>query len=176
MAVYKFKDKTPVIGKNCYVADSADVIGDVALGDGCYVGPGARIRGDYGRIVIGDRTGVEENVVIHARPNESATIGSDVTLGHGAIIHNVSLIDDFAVIGMGAVVSDYARVGKWAAIGEGAVVRNRQEIPPEAIAVGIPAKAIGTVSEDYKRQWTHFKGVYVELAKNYSNDLERIDR
>jgi len=175
MATYEFKGKSPKIGKDCYIADSADVIGDVTLGDGCYVGPGARIRGDYGTIVIGDRTGVEENVVIHARPDEKTTIGSDVTLGHGAIIHNVALIDDFAVIGMGSIVSDYSKVGSWAAIGEGAVVRNKQEIPPESIAVGIPAKVIGTVSEDYKKQWTHFKCVYVELAKTYRQELTKID-
>ncbi|MBT3181157.1 MAG: gamma carbonic anhydrase family protein [Deltaproteobacteria bacterium] len=174
MAIYEYKGKQPTIGKNCYIADTADVIGNVLLGDGCYVGPGAIIRGDYGRITIGNRTGVEENVVIHARPGESATIGNDVTLGHQATIHNVLLIDDFAVIGMGSVISDYATVGRWAAIGEGAVVRNRQEIPAEAIAVGIPAKIIGSVGEDYKKEWTHFKNVYVELAKTYRNDLKKI--
>ncbi len=174
MAIYEYKGKKPTIGNNCYIADSADVIGDVTLGDGCYVGPGARIRGDYGTITIGDRTGIEENVIIHARPGEKATIGNDVTLGHQATVHNVSLIDDFAVIGMGSIVSDYSTVGKWAAIGEGAVVRNKQKIPPEAIAVGVPAKIIGNVSDEYKKQWTHFKNVYVELANTYKDNLKKL--
>lgn len=175
MATYEYKGKKPTIGNNCYIADSAEVIGDVTLGEGCYVGPGAILRGDYGTIVIGDRVGVEEGVIVHARPGERATIGNDVTLGHGAIIHNVTLIDDFAVIGMGSVVSDYSSVGRWAAIGEGAVVRNKQEIPAESIAVGIPAKIIGNVSDEYKERWSHFKGVYVELAHTYRDNLKRID-
>ena len=175
MSLYEYKRKRPKAGSNCYIADSAEVIGDVTLGDGCYVGPGAIVRGDYGRIIIGNFTSVEENVTIHARPGETATIGSHVTLGHGAIIHNVTLIDDFAVIGMGAVVSDYAKVGVWAAIGEGAVVRNKQEIPAESISVGVPAKVIGTINENYKAQWTKFKNIYIEIAKTYRNDLKKLE-
>jgi len=175
MAIYRYKDLSPSIGDNCYIADSADVIGNVTLGEGCYVGPGARIRGDYGRISIGPGTAVEENVVIHARPGEFAEIGKGVTIGHGAIVHNVALIDDFAVIGMGAVISDWARVGRWAAIGEGAVVRNRQEIDPESIAVGVPAKVIGRIDDEYKEIWTRFKNIYVELAHSYRTNLKRLD-
>lgn len=173
MSLYSYKNKTPNIGKKCYIADSAEVIGDVTIGDGCYIGPGAIIRGDYGNIIIGNRTAIEENCVIHARPGESAIIGTDVTIGHAAIVHTVKLIDDFAVIGMGAIVSDYALVGKWAAIGEGAVVKNKQEIETEAIAVGVPAKVIGKVNDEYKKTWLHFKGLYVELAENYRKDLRK---
>ncbi|MFH0799597.1 MAG: gamma carbonic anhydrase family protein [Pseudomonadota bacterium] len=174
MAIFEYKGRRPVIGDGCYIADSAEVIGDVSLGEGCYVGPGAIIRGDYGRIRIGDRTAVEENATIHARPGEEATITSDVTIGHGAIVHGVSEIGDFAVIGMGAIISDWARVGHWAAIGEGAVVKNRQEIPDGAIAVGVPAKVIGAVDEEYKATWTKFKGLYVEIARTYRQDMKRI--
>lgn len=173
--LYAFDGKTPKIGKGCYIADSAEVIGDVTLGDGCYVGPGAILRGDYGRIVIGDGTAVEEQVVVHARPGDVATVGTRVTLGHGAIVHTARRIDDFAVIGMGAIVSDWALIGRWAAVGEGAVVRNRQEIPPEAIAVGVPAKVIGGVDEEYKAVWTQFKEIYIELAKSYRSRLKRLD-
>ena len=97
-----------------------------------------------------------------------------VTVGHSSVIHNVKLIDDFAVIGMAAVVSDYAVVGKWAAVGEGAVVKNRQEIPAEKIAVGVPAKVVSDIASDYKNQWTKFKEIYVELAKAYKDNLKRI--
>lgn len=173
--LYAFDGKTPKIGKGSYIADSAEVIGDVTLGDGCYVGPGAILRGDYGRIVIGDGTAVEEQVVVHARPGDVATVGTHVTLGHGAIVHTARRIDDFAVIGMGAIVSDWALIGRWAAVGEGAVVRNRQEIPPEAIAVGVPAKVIGGVDEEYKAVWTQFKEIYIELAQSYRSRLKRLD-
>lgn len=175
MALYAFDGKTPTVGKDCYIADSAEVIGDVTLGDGCYVGPGAILRGDYGRVAIGDGTAIEEGAIVHARPGDVATAGAHVTLGHGAIVHTAKRIDDFAVIGMGAIISDWAVIGRWAVVGEGAVVRNRQEIPPEAIAVGVPAKVIGSVDEEYKKTWMHFKNVYVELAKTYRSRIERLE-
>lgn len=169
MTVASFEGKTPRIGGGTYVHPSADVLGDVVIGRGCWIGPGARIRGDYGRIVIGDFCSVEDNCVIHARPGEQALLGDWVTVGHGAVIHNVRLIDDYAVIGMGAVVSDWAVVGRWAVVGEGAVVRQGQEIPPERIAVGVPARLLERgVDEGYKEQWTRFKQLYVDLARRYS--------
>jgi carbonic anhydrase/acetyltransferase-like protein (isoleucine patch superfamily) len=174
MAIYKFDERTPVIGAQCYVADSAEVIGDVTLGTGCYVGPGAVIRGDYGKIVIGDHCGIEENVVIHARPDDVCTLGNWVTLGHGCIVHTAALIDDYAVIGMGAVVSDWARVGKYAAVGEGAVVRNKQVLEDGAIGVGIPCKVIGQTSPEWRGTWVGFKKRYVEFAHTYRNRLVKI--
>jgi carbonic anhydrase/acetyltransferase-like protein (isoleucine patch superfamily) len=174
MAIYEYRGARPSIGKDVYIADSAEVIGNVFIGDGVYVGPGAKIRGDYGTIKIGNGTAVEENCVIHARPNEVCTVGSMVTLGHMSIIHNAKLIDDYAIIGMGAIVSDWAVIGKWAVIAEGGLVKNKQEIPPEKIAAGIPVRVIADVEEKYKADWTGFKKIYVDLARTYKNDLKRI--
>ncbi len=168
MTVASFEKKTPAIGEGTYVHPSADVFGDVVIGSGCWIGPGARIRGDYGSIKIGDCTSVEDNCVIHARPGEVCTIGNWVTVGHGSIIHNALRIEDYVVIGMGAVVSDWTVLGTWAVIGEGAVVRQRQEIPAGQIAVGVPAKLLEkTVDESYKAEWLHFKQTYVDLARRY---------
>jgi carbonic anhydrase/acetyltransferase-like protein (isoleucine patch superfamily) len=164
MTLYEFEGKKPKLGKECFVYEEATIIGNVTLGDNCYVGAGAVLRGDYGTIKIGSRTALEENCVVHARPGEICQIGSDVTVGHGAILHNCTL-EDWCIIGMGAIVSDYAKVGKWSVVGEGAVVKNNSVISPNQIAVGIPAKPVGQVNDEYKRQWTHFKGIYVELAK-----------
>ncbi len=175
MAIFEFDGHRPQIGSRCYVADSAEVIGNVTLGEGCYVGPGAVIRGDYGQIVIGANTGVEENVVIHARPEDICTIGEWVTLGHGCIIHTAKKIDDYAVIGMGAIVSDWAVVGSWAAVGEGAVVRNKQEIPAGGIAVGVPCKVIAETSDEWRKTWMHFKERYQDFAHTYRERLKRID-
>ena len=101
--LYAFDGREPEIGKDAYVSDQATVIGNVKIGDECYVGPGAVLRGDYGRIVIGSGTAVEESVVVHAPPKKACHIGKKVTLGHGAIIHARS-IGDLVVVGMGAVV------------------------------------------------------------------------
>ena len=170
--INSFEGKTPQIGDGTYVHPSADVFGNVQIGGGCWIGPGARIRGDYGRIVIGDNSSVEDNCVIHARPDEQTTIGDWVTIGHGAIIHNAT-VRDYVIVGMGAIVSDWAEVGRWAVIGEGAVVRQRQEIPADAIAVGTPARLLEKqVAPEFKAQWTEFKKIYVDLARRYPNGLK----
>lgn len=108
MPIYTFEDRTPRIARSAYVAPSAQVIGDVRIGEECYVGHGAILRGDYGTIVVGAGTAIEEGVIVHARPGDRAVFGLDVTVGHGAMIHNAT-IEDGAVIGMRATVSDYAR-------------------------------------------------------------------
>ena len=174
MSIYEFENKKPSIGKDTFIFKSADIIGDVAIGENCYIGPGARIRGDYGSIRIGNNTAVEENVVIHARPDDVTTIGNNVTIGHGSIIHNAT-IQDWAVIGMGAIVSDWAVIGKWAVVAEGAVVKNKQKIPNKAIAVGVPAKIVSEISEEYEKQWTNYKKIYSDLARNrFPNSLKEI--
>lgn len=175
MTIYEFEDKRPNIGKDTFIFKSADIIGDVIIGNNCYIGPGARIRGDYGSIRIGDNTAVEENVVIHARPDDVSNIGNNVTIGHGSIIHNAT-IHDWAVIGMGAIVSDWAEIGEWAVVAEGAVVKNKQKIPKKAIAVGIPAKIVSKISLEYEELWTKYKKIYSDLARNrLQNSLKEIN-
>lgn len=172
MAVYEFEGREPKLGQGTYVHPSADVIGAVSIGDNCWIGPGARLRGDYGVIVVGDGTSIEDNCVIHARPDGKTHIGKHVTVGHGCVIHNAT-IHDYAVIGMGSVVSDWATVGEWAVVGEGAVVRQRQQIPGGSIAVGVPAKLLDKqVGDDYKAEWAHFKGIYTDLARRYPQGLK----
>ncbi len=156
MTIYEFEGRIPKIHESTYVSKSADIIGDVKIGKNCYIGPGAKIKGDYGSVIIGDNSNVQENCVIHARPDKKTVIGDYVSIGHGAIIHGAT-INDYAVVGMGSVVSDFAKVGIWSAVGEGAVVVSGKEVPDQGIAVGIPAKVIGSVDEDYKKMWTEYK-------------------
>lgn len=175
MTVYQFEDRIPRIGGETYIHPTASVLGDVSIGKGCWIGPGACIRGDYGAIVIGDYTSVEENVVIHARPDERTEIGEWVTIGHAAVIHNAT-VKDYAVIGMRSVVSDWAVIGAWGVVAEGAVVRQSQEVPDGKIAVGVPARLLEKdVSEEYKAQWTEFKKIYVDLARRYPAGLKPLE-
>ena len=174
MTAYEFENRVPVIGKRTYVSHSASVIGEVTIGEECYVAPGAVVKGDYGEIRIGDGCSIQDNVIIHARPDEITVIGNNVTLGHGCIVHNAT-IEDEAVIGMGAIVSDYAVVGEWAIIGEGAVVRQHFEVPPEKIAVGVPAKVIGDVKEQHKEELSRFKAIYRDLAIRYPTGLKKME-
>ncbi len=170
MGIYSFEGRRPVMGEGTYIFPGATVIGKVHLGKNVWVGPGAVIRGDYGEVEIGAYTAVEENCVIHARPGEKTVVGEHVTLGHGCIIHT-GRVDDWAVVGMGAIISDFARVGKWAAVGEGAVVKNRTDIPDESIAVGIPAKVVGKVDEEYMKMWTDYKWNYNSFCDRYRKNL-----
>jgi phenylacetic acid degradation protein len=173
MALYEFEGKRPQIGPGTYVPETADLIGEVIIGRDCFIGVGARLRGDYGRILIGDATSVQENVVIHARDGGETRVGSQVQLGHGCILHNAT-VEDNAVIGLGAILTDYALIGEWAIIGEGAVVRG--EIPAGKIAVGVPAKVIGEVSQEHQREWIYYKEKYAQLARErYPRGLKRID-
>ncbi|MCL4314739.1 MAG: gamma carbonic anhydrase family protein [Candidatus Thermoplasmatota archaeon] len=166
MVLYSLGDRKPSLGRSSYVSPSATVIGKVTVGEEVWIGPGAVLRGDYGEIIVGDYSAVEENCVLHARPDEKTTVGSHVTIGHAAVIHT-GTVQDWAVIGMGAIVSDFSKVGTWAAVGEGAVVKNRDTIPDESIAVGIPAKVIGKIDENYKKTWTEYKARYNGFAKSY---------
>ncbi len=174
MGIYRFEDRTPVIGEGSYVFDTAAVVGDVTLGKDVYVGPGAVIRGDYGKITIGDRSSIEENVVIHARPGEKTVIGNDVTIGHGCVIHNTT-IDDLAVIGMGSVVTDYSHVKRWGVVAEGAVVKTRGVVEEEMIVAGIPARPIKKIDDGFKELWLKFKSNYPDLAHRYPEGIERLD-
>jgi len=174
MAIYEFEGRKPKLGKGAYVSPSADVIGAVTIGAGCWIGPGARLRGDYGTIIVGDGSSIEDNCVVHARPGETTRIGKHVTVGHTAVIHTAT-IHDYAVIGMGSVVSDWAVIGEWVVVGEGAVVRQRQEIPDDSIAVGIPARLLDKkIGDEYKAQWTVFKNTYTDLARRYPEGLKEM--
>jgi carbonic anhydrase/acetyltransferase-like protein (isoleucine patch superfamily) len=166
MPIYAFEGRRPSIAASAYVSPSAQVIGQVMIGERCYIGHGVILRGDYGSIAIGDETAVEEGVIVHARPQDWTRIGRRVTLGHGAMVHNAT-IHDGAVIGMRAVISDYSEVGEGALVGEMALVKNGQRIPALKVAVGLPAQVIGDVEERH-RAMTHWaKDLYVALAARY---------
>lgn len=173
--IYAFENREPEVAQNAYVHPTASVIGAVKIGAGCWIGPGACLRGDYGRILIGDNTSIEDNCVIHARPEEQTTIGNWVTIGHGAIVHNAT-VRDWAIIGMGSVVSDWSEIGRWTVVGEGAVVRQGQHIADENIAVGVPARVLDRrVDVQYREDWTRFKKIYVGLASRYARGLAPVD-
>ncbi len=174
MALYRFGERRPKVGRGSYVSDSARVIGDVVIEEDCYIGHGVILRGDYGSIKIGPGTAIEENAVVHMTPNGLSQIGERVTIGHGAVVHG-KVIADYAVIGMGAVICFDAEIGEWCIVGEGCVVSNGQRIPPGKMVVGVPAKIIGDVQQKHKEFWVYGKQLYVDLARRYPKELERIE-
>ena len=166
MALYRFEDKVPQVDESAFVAESALVIGDVTIEKDAYIGHGAILRGDYGSIVVGEGTAIEEGVIVHARPDDKAVFGKSVTVGHGAMIHNAT-IGDHAVIGMRATITDYAQVGQWAIVGEMSLVKNGQVVPDNVVVVGVPAKQIGQVNDQHKAIWGFAKQLYVDMGRRY---------
>src|SRR5207249_12273882 len=110
MPLLAYQGKYPTIGQGCYIAPPATLIGDVTLGDGASVWFGAVLRGDVSPIVIGARTNIQDNTVIHGEDGYPTLIGEDVTVGHSAIIH-AATVSDRVLVGMGAVLLSRCRVG-----------------------------------------------------------------
>jgi carbonic anhydrase/acetyltransferase-like protein (isoleucine patch superfamily) len=173
--LYRFDRHEPVVGKDTYVSETAIVIGDVQIGDNCYIGHGAILRGDYGRIEIGDKSAVEEGVIVHAPPQGLCAIGEGVTIGHGAIIHSRS-IGAHTVIGMGAVASIMAEIGEKSIVAEGCIVKNSQKIPANVVVGGNPAKILREIEKKDKSFWGDANQVYVNLALKYIKEgMQRVD-
>ena len=173
MAIYRYGDRIPQIGQDSFISDAATVIGDVTIGDNCYIGHGSILRGDYGSIKIGNGTAIEENAVLHIRPEGLLELEEKVTVGHGAMIHG-KLIKAFAVIGIGAIIGFDVIVGAWSIVAEGCVVPKGNVIPDEKIVAGTPFKIIGSTLDRHKQFWTYGKQLYIDLAKEYPNKFERI--
>lgn len=164
--IYRFDNKEPKVGQGTYVSETAIVIGDVKIGRDCYIGHGAILRGDYGRIEIGDETAIEEGVIIHAPPNDVCSIGNGVIIGHGAIIHS-KRIGDGALIGMGAILSIRSEVGNGSTVAEGAIVKFSQQIGDYIMAAGNPARRIRDINQKDRDWWSYSKKLYVDLAHKY---------
>lgn len=132
----------PQFGENCYIAENATIVGDVIMGNECSVWFNAVVRGDVNAIRIGNKTNIQDGVVIHCTfEKASTTIGNNVSLGHNAVVHGCT-VDDNALIGMGAIVMDHAVVQENCIIAAGSVVLENTICESGFIYAGIPAKKI----------------------------------
>jgi carbonic anhydrase/acetyltransferase-like protein (isoleucine patch superfamily) len=137
----RFLRKTPRLGKGVYLAKTAVVLGDVALGAHSSVWYGAVLRGDINRIIVGHHSNIQDNAVLHLADDFACVIGNWVTVGHSAIVHACTIGDE-VLVGMGAVILDGAVVGKQSIIGAKALVTQGMKIPPGALVLGAPAKVV----------------------------------
>ncbi len=144
------KDKSPVWGKECYIAENATIVGDVTMGDNCSVWFNAVIRGDVNYINIGDNTNIQDGAVIHCTYLKAATeIGSNVSIGHNALVHGCTL-KDHVLIGMGAIVMDHVVVEEYVIIGAGSVVLENTVCESGYLYAGSPARKIKPLSGEQK--------------------------
>ena len=137
---------TPKIGKNCFIAENAVIIGDVTIGDDCSIWYGVVLRGDVNTIKIGNRVNIQDNASVHTLYQRSVTeIGDDVSVGHNAVVHGAKVGND-VLVGMGAVLMDNAEIAAGSIIAAGAVVLSDQKLEPGVYA-GVPAKKVKDGSE-----------------------------
>jgi carbonic anhydrase/acetyltransferase-like protein (isoleucine patch superfamily) len=155
-------DKSPVIGKECFLAETATLIGDVVVGNNCSIWYNAVLRGDVHYIKIGNNTNVQDNVVIHATYQKSPTnIGNNVTIAHGAIVHGCTLNDN-VMIGMNAVILDDAVVESNSIVAAGSVVTKGTVVESGSVYAGIPAKKVKDISAEL------LHGEVIRIAKAYN--------
>jgi len=168
--VYAYDGIVPVVDPSAFVHPAAVLIGDVIVGAGCYVGPGAVMRGDFGRIVMGDGANLQETCVVHAFPNLETVIEEAGHVGHGAVLHGCR-VGRNALIGMNAVVMDEAVVGENAFVAAMAFVKAGMEVPAAHLAAGTPARIVRELTDteiDWKTRGT---GVYQQLARDAQHKL-----
>jgi carbonic anhydrase/acetyltransferase-like protein (isoleucine patch superfamily) len=159
----KHLGKSPDAADAIWIAPNATVIGDVTLGLKTSVFYGAVLRGDIARIVVGEGTNIQDNVVVHLADDLDAIIGKWCTIGHSAIVHACT-VEDECLIGMGATVLDGARIGARSIVGAGAVVTPRTVVPPGSMVLGSPAKVTRALSEEEQRGLRKWADKYVAVA------------
>lgn len=171
---YEFKGFVPVIPEDTFVHPQAVLIGNVILGHGCYIGPGASLRGDFGKIEIGDGASVQDNCIIHSFPGRAAIVETDGHIGHGAILHGC-IIRRNALVGMNAVIMDGVDLGAESIVGAQAFIRGETQIPPRSMVVGSPARVIREVSEKEVAWKTRGTAEYQELARDCLRGLTPVE-
>jgi carbonic anhydrase/acetyltransferase-like protein (isoleucine patch superfamily) len=160
--------KTPRVAATAFVSEAAYVVGDVEIGEDASIWPGAVIRADTGRIVIGRGTAVEDGCVIHSGvpPFEVTTIGDFTNIGHGAVVHGYR-VGKNTLIGMNASVLQGAEIGDFCLIGAGCLVTEGMKVPDYSFVVGVPGRIKGRVPEKQMAWLREVPLAYVELGRQY---------
>lgn len=161
-----FEGQKPRLGDGVFVAPSAALIGDVTLGDRSSVWYQATLRGDINRIVVGERSNVQDNAVLHLADEFPCLIGQLVTIGHSAIVHACE-VEDECLIGMGSIILDGAKIGARSIVGAGSLVTGGTEIPPGSLVLGKPGKVVKRLSLGEQADLKKWALKYVKLARQH---------
>ena len=161
MIIKTINGKTPILGKDCYVAENATIVGEVTMGDQCSIWFNAVLRGDVHYIKMGNKVNVQDGAVVHCTYQKSpTTIGDNVSIGHNAIVHGCTIKDN-VLIGMGSIVMDDCVIESNSIIAAGAVVTKGTHVPSGTIFAGMPAKKIKDISAELS------SGEIDRIANNY---------
>ncbi|MEW5733251.1 MAG: gamma carbonic anhydrase family protein [Thermodesulfobacteriota bacterium] len=159
----------PEIHKSAYVAATAFVSGNVTVGSDSSLWPGASLRGDMGRIIIGAGTSIQDNCSLHEQPGGSVIVGDICTIGHGAVLHGCT-VGNCTVIGMNATVLDGAVIGKCCIVAAGAVVRSGTRVPDNSLVVGNPGEIKEGRVKDLTMNW-YGALLYIAMARRYRDGI-----
>ena len=173
MAIYELDNVAPRMADSAWVADSAQVMGNVELAEDTSIWFGAVVRGDTETIRIGRGSNIQDCSVLHADIGMPLTIGENVTVGHQVMLHGCT-IGDGSLIGIGAVVLNGAKIGKGCIVGAGALVTEGKEFPDGSMIIGSPAKAVRELT-DVQQQALAMSAVhYIDNARRFKNGLKKI--
>lgn len=173
MAIYQYGEWTPALGQDVYVAETADVIGQVILKSQASVWYQAVLRGDTDSLEIGAESNIQDGAVLHADPGYPLKVGKGVTVGHQAMLHGCT-IGDGSLVGIQAVILNGAEIGENCLVAAGAVVKEGASFPPNSLIVGAPAKVVRELSDDAIEGLRNNAQHYVERAEQHATKLKRI--
>ncbi len=167
--IHPYRGIVPKIDPSAFLAESAEIIGDVEIGRNSSVWFNSVIRGDVNYIRIGEQTNVQDGCLLHVRHNiYPLIIGSNVTLGHGVIAH-ACRIEDFCLLGLGAIVLDNAQINSYTLVAAGAVVREQATFPEGVLLAGVPAKVVRDLKADERAMIEQSALNYTEYVRSYRN-------
>jgi len=173
MAIYELDGVAPRIEDSAWVADSAQVIGNVELAADVSVWFGATIRGDTDLIRVGSGSNIQDGSVLHADVDQPLTIGNQVTVGHKVMLHGCT-VGDGSLIGIGAVVLNGAKIGRRCIVGAGALVTEGKEFPDGSMILGSPARAVRELTSEQHAGLLRSAAHYVENARRFRAGLHKI--
>lgn len=175
MPIYALESLQPHIHAEAYVHPDAVVIGDVRIGPQSSVWPGAVLRADFGQIIIGERTSVQDGTVLHTTEQWPTVIGDDCVVGHNAHLEGCT-VEDRCLVGSGSVVLNRAVVRSGSVVGASALVTEGLEVPSGHLALGVPA-TMRAMDPERQAEWIEFAvREYTDNAKRYRHGLRRIDQ
>ena len=160
--------KRPQIAADVFLAPNATLIGDVVLEAGASVWYGAVLRGDSGRILVGERTNIQDNVVLHCNRRHNTVLAADVVVGHGVVAEGCT-VGSYTVLGMNATILDGSNIGSHVIVAAGSLVREGMTIPDGVLVAGVPAVVKGTLSEHQRARAERGPSNYVKLAQSHQN-------
>lgn len=173
MAIHQLDDLVPQVADSAWVAQNAQVVGDVIIGEGASVWFGVTVRGDTDTITIGAGTNIQDGSVLHADHDVPLTIGRDVTVGHQVMLHGCSIGDE-SLIGIGAIVLNGARIGRNCLVGAGSLVTEGKEFPDGSMIIGSPAKVVRQLTEEQIEGLRRSAQHYRENAQRFRKGLKTI--